>query len=262
MNQECLELIKGYTRHKHAKITNSGNLAIFAAMAFARHAGISTILVPDQGGWLTYLEYPKILGLEMQKIETDKGLINPRSLELHNNKAIIFSSFAGYFAEQPLKEIAQVCKEHNILLIEDATGAIGDDTLCNGEFSDIIVGSFGKDKPVNLGQGGFISWSNDQLQDKDIFTLTKPVNLDYAKLHRKLKDVRQRLQMLFSTSENIKKDLKNYNLIHSDRRGINVVAANNEKILEYCGSRGYECTMCPRYIRVDEDAISIEVKRL
>ena len=35
-----------------------------------------------------------------------------------------------------------------------------------------------------------------------------------------------------------------------------------EAITMYCESNGYEFTECPRYIRIIEPAISIEVKRL
>jgi len=34
-----------------------------------------------------------------------------------------------------------------------------------------------------------------------------------------------------------------------------------EEIIDYCNKHGYEYTQCPRYIRVLDSAISIEVKR-
>ena len=35
-----------------------------------------------------------------------------------------------------------------------------------------------------------------------------------------------------------------------------------DKIIKYCKENNYEYTLCPRYIRVNENAVSIEVKRL
>ena len=59
--------------------------------------------------------------------------------------------------------------------------------------------------------------------------------------------------------------LKDFDIIQSN--GINVIVKFNNaeeklKLIDYCKLYGYEFTLCPRYIRVLEDAISIEVKRL
>ena len=35
-----------------------------------------------------------------------------------------------------------------------------------------------------------------------------------------------------------------------------------EKIINYCGNHNLEWTECPRYIRLNKPAISIEIKRL
>ena len=48
--------------------------------------------------------------------------------------------------------------------------------------------------------------------------------------------------------------------------GHNVIVKFNtdeekEKIINYCDKNELEYTLCPRYIRVEENAVSIEVKR-
>jgi len=35
-----------------------------------------------------------------------------------------------------------------------------------------------------------------------------------------------------------------------------------QRIIEYCKENNLEYTVCPRYIRVNENAVSIELKRL
>jgi len=60
--------------------------------------------------------------------------------------------------------------------------------------------------------------------------------------------------------------LKDFKIIHAEEEGFNVVVRfkndeEKEKILKYCEQKEYEYTICPRYIRVNENAVCIEVKR-
>jgi hypothetical protein len=263
--KDCIDSIKAYTRHEHVKITNSGNAAILASLYQAKQLGFGEVLIPDQGGWLTYPEYPSIIGLKVSYLKTDRCLIDPVSLEEHQNKALMVPSYGGYIAEQPLGEISKVCKANGLLLIEDASGSVGHDRLCNGNHSDIIIGSFGEAKIVNHGHGGFIS-SNTKMR-KEIFSAIKPINLDIASLLTKLKGARNRLEFLLNMAAEVKRELSGFNVIHKDIEGINVAAGYSSdedkmKIIKYCERRGLEHTLCPRYIRVMEPAVCIEIKRL
>jgi len=51
------------------------------------------------------------------------------------------------------------------VLVEDASGALGDETgqLANGKHSHIIVASTGSPKIVNVGNGGFISTDQEEV---------------------------------------------------------------------------------------------------
>lgn len=270
---KVIDKLKEYTRHANAKLVNCGNAAIFAAIYILKKVNSKPfILVPDQGGWISFKTYPKIFGFNVLEIKTDKGVIDLQDLEANAKKGAGFfvTSFAGYYAEQPMKQISEICKANKCILIEDATGAIGDATLCNGNYSDIIVGSFGKWKPVNFLEGGFISCN-----DSDYFEKTKEMysilrfRPDYEKLLKKLDKAKDRLNFFMETSEKIKKDLEAMDLpiLHRDKRGLNVVCAfkesrQREKIIEYCKKNDYEFLVCPKDIRINVDAISIEVKRL
>ena len=86
-----------------------------------------------------------------------------------NNKSALFlTSFAAYTAEQDLKAICDFAHKNNILVVEDASGAIGDyeNRLANGNYSDIIIGSTGSPKIVNVEDGGFITTNDDKLFEK------------------------------------------------------------------------------------------------
>ena len=74
--EQIIKLLKKYTNHNTIKLTNSGNLAILAAFIAVKLKGITEILIPDQGGWLTYQTYPKFLDLKIVELKTDYGILN------------------------------------------------------------------------------------------------------------------------------------------------------------------------------------------
>ena len=86
---------------------------------------------------------------------------------------------------------------------------------------------------------------------------------------KKIKYVPERLKKLYALQEKVKSELegKKFKVLHRDKRGLNVVvkpmtSEDKEKIIEYCKKKKYEFVQCPKYIRLEEDAISIELKRL
>jgi len=270
---KILDLIKGYTGHKIVKLLSRGNAAIFSALFIAKKNNPKPfLLIPDQGGWISFQNYPQMLGFGLRTIKTNRGVIDLIDLEekASSGSALILTSFAGYFAEQPLSYISNICKKHKCLIIEDASGSIGDSVLCNSEFSDIIVGSFGKWKPVNNEYGGFLALSNKQMFEKakDVFSADKFYPF-YDKLLVNLSKVSDRMIKNLELQSKVKKDLLELDLkvLHSDKRGLNVVVKpfkmdDRKKILSYCEKNNYEYVECPKYIRIEEDAISIELKRL
>jgi hypothetical protein len=272
MKEEIIKLVQEYTRHKHVKITNRGNTAIFSAMYIAKKMNPKPyILIPDQGGWTTYKTYPEMLGMEIKEIKTEQGIINLEDLKrkAKSGSALIVSSFAGYFAEQPLREISEICHENKCILIEDASGSIGDEELCNGRYSDMIIGSFGKWKPVNVGYGGFISTNHIEYFEKAEvpFSLIRIYPDSYPDILSKLHDAKKRLELFMETCQKIKKDLARYEIVHRDKRCINVMVKYDgekemQELINYCENNNFEYIKCPKYERLNEEAISIEVKRM
>jgi len=49
---------------------------------------------------------------------------------------------------------------------------------------------------------------------------------------------------------------------NSENFGIVVITENSQIVIDYCEENNLEFTQCPREIRILEDAISIEIKRL
>ena len=271
MEKAIISKLNKITKHKNCKLTCSGNAAILCALSLARTAGKTRILIPDQGGWVSYKTYPELLNLETAEIKTNAGIIKPGDLEsqLDNKCALILASFAGYFAEQPLKEISAVCKKKRTLLIEDVSGSIGCKNLCNGEYSDIIIGSFGRHKLIDIGFGGFISVKDKQLFEKGraVLSSTKFCAALCDELSAQLDTLQDRLDFLLNLSGKIKKDLNDQDIIHKNKDGLNVIVRyhdddKKEEIIKYCKKNNYQFVICPKTYKVIEPAISIEVKRI
>lgn len=279
LKEKCLKLLREYTKHPIVKITNSGDTAIFGALSIAKQHGCKEVLIPDQGGWLSYQTFPKLLDIKITEIKTNYGIIEPEELEKEakrvkgKNIALLFASFAGYAAPQPIKAIANICKENNILMIEDASGGVSHPTLCNGTMSDIIVCSFGKWKIVDCGYGGFLSAKEavitPEIKESDIFSLIKATNIDYEILLKKLEGAPKRLQFLLQKTKEIKQLCKKekFSLLHENEEGIAIFITYNterekQKIIDFCKKNKIEYKECPLYIKILEKAISLEIKRL
>ena len=271
---EVVELLSGLTKHKHVRLVQRGNAAILCALYIAKRINAKPfILIPDQGGWISFKTYPKMLGFETKTVKTNRGLIDLIDLEkkAESGAALLVTSFAGYFAEQPMKYISNICRKHNCLLIEDASGAVGDEELCDGYYSDIIVASFGRWKPINAEYGGFISVDKQDYFDsaKEIFSTTNHFP-KFDVLLEKLKNAKERIKKMIKAAEKLKQEIKRLDpelkILHEDLRGLNVVVrymsgAEKDEIIEYCDKKMLDYVECPTYTRLEEDAISIELKR-
>ncbi|MDD5253582.1 MAG: hypothetical protein PHG05_00575 [Candidatus Nanoarchaeia archaeon] len=245
MEQEIKTLLGKLTDKKNIYLVKRGNNAIKQLTNLFKD---KIFLIPDQGGWITYYQYPK----HFIYYQTDYGLLK-NDINFDREKyVLLINSNPGYFALQDIKT------NFKGLIINDASGSIGYPQSKKGE---IIFGSFGEDKIIDLGYGGFIA-TNLDLEIKEEFEKEK-----LGLLYEKLKNIKKRISFLENIHKKIKTDLKNYGIIHKNIKGINVIVKfNNEKekqeIENYCRKNNYEFTLCPRYIRVRENAVSIEVKRL
>jgi len=259
MQEEIFRILQKYTGHKSVKLCQRGNAAIFAAFVIAKKAGKTHILIPDQGGWMSYRTYPPLLDLKVTVLATDYGVVKDVK-QIDDRSALIIPTFAGYYAEQPY--IYEICKKKDCLLIEDISGSIG----LRPRKADIKVGSFGSWKTVDVGHGGFISCRDELFQmGREIFSTFGFPETKYTALRKKLNEAPKKLQAYYRINKKIKKDF-NTNILHSTRKGINVIVkydneADKTHIINYCKKNNYEYVVCPKEYRVQAKAISIEVKR-
>lgn len=268
--ESAISKIKDLTGHDEVKITSSGNNSIFIALSAIE----GDIIIPDQGGWHGFKQIAKFLNKNIITLKTDFGLINPKeldNLEFSENSALIFTSFAGYTAEQDTKGISKYCKSNNITTIEDASAGIGDkqNLLGNGNYSDIIIASTGSPKIINVGSGGFIStnekeiFSNSKLPQK----LSKASEIICSGIDCEIDNVKENLETTVNATDYLKKRL--VHTIHPDKRGVNVIIPHEDaksiswKLKQTLKSdkNGF-ITTCPNYNRVKTKAVAIEIKNL
>ena len=276
------------TNHKYAKLVNSGNSAILSAM----NAIDGAILIPDQGGWNGFKQIANFLNKDLITIKTNQGLIdldflneslissseeNRIDLDDENNKSALFlTSFAAYTAEQDMKSISNFAHKNNMIVVEDASGAITDSEhkLANGNYSDIIIASTGSPKIVNVEDGGFITSNDNNVFDKSklILKTNKASNITACGINTELDFANDTLNKTIDACSNLKENIENktnFEVFHRDKRGINVILKTEDsKSLSYklrqefvLDSHGM-ITKCPNYNRLKEKAVALEIKNL
>ena len=267
---KCEEKVKELTSHEFVKMTTSGNNSIFVALSAIE----GDIIVPDQGGWHGFKQIAKFLGKNLITLKTDLGIINPNDMddiEINENSALIFTSFAGYCGEQDTKSISKYCKSNGITTIEDASAGIGDrkNLLGNGKYSDIILASTGSPKIINVGSGGFISTNNGEIFKNNAMPqkLSKTTEIVCSGICSELDNVQNNLEVTLNATEHLKKYITN--TIHAKKRGVNVIIPTDDaKDISWNLKKSLTIdksgfiTTCPNYNRVKQKAISIEIKNL
>lgn len=266
--EEIKRILQQLTGHKYITITARGNAAITAALNVIPLGGV--VLIPEEGGWIHYEKAPPKLGLKVVKVSCNDAVINLDDLRLKltqlKPKAFLYQNPGGYFAQQPMTEIYDLCKKHDCLVILDISGSIGT-PLCDGRYADIFVGSFGHEKLVNAHVGGFISSNDKQLFEK-IIKNSEPLQNEesLAAIYQELQKLPGRIEQLTKLRTKIIQDLASFNVVHPKDIGFVVVIKystpeEKQKLISYCRVHQLEYTECPRYIRLNKPAISIEVKR-
>ena len=266
--QSAIDKIKKLTKHDNVKITSSGNNSIFIALSAIE----GDIIIPDQGGWHGFKQIAKFLNKNIITLKTDLGIINPNyldELEIKDNSALIFTSFAGYTAEQNTKSIAKYCKNNNIISIEDASAGVGDKQNLLGKHSDIIIASTGSPKLINVGSGGFISTDDEEIFKKTALPqkLSKTSQIVCSGIDAEIDSVSENLELTVNATNYLKKHIPK--TIHANKRGVNVIIQHDDA-KSICWDlkktlttdKSGIITTCPNYNRVKTKAIAIEIKNL
>lgn len=266
--ESCIDKINTLTTKENIKITSSGNNSIFIALSAVE----GDVIIPDQGGWHGFKQIAKFLNKNIITLKTDFGLINTDyldELEIKDNSTLIFTSFAGYTAEQDIKSINKYCTDRNILTIEDASAGVGDVENRLGRNSDVIIASTGSPKIINVGSGGFIATDNEEIFKSTSLPqkLSKTTEIICSGIDSELDNVKENLELSLNATKHVKKHIPH--TIHANKRGLNVIIPHdNTKSICWdlkktltTDKSGF-ITTCPNYNRLKQKAICVEIKNL
>lgn len=258
-------------------VLNSANSCLLVIAESIREP----ILVADQGGWNGFIKSCEIFDKKIEYIQTDDGLINIENLDAyfneHDIKTLYITSLAGYTAKQPLNEIQELCDIHEVLLIVDISGSVGDEEL--NKYGDLQVSSTGSPKIVNVENGGFINDKTGKVTlNKHLLKTLKADKITCAAISN---EITKAIEIEEKTIE-INRYLKNkllkklsddaiHNVVHPDSLGINTIITAESKskakklaynIRQRLETDGNVITTGPNYNRIKKPSINIEVKNL
>lgn len=158
------------TEAKYAVVVSNGTAALhLAAMAAGIGEGdeviVSSITFAASANCVRYCGgIPVFADIDPYTYNIDpesiKKLITPKT------KAVVAVDFTGQAVQ--LNEIREICREHNLILIEDAAHAIGTkyDGKPVGSIADMTTFSFHPVKTVTGGEGGAITTNDEILYKK------------------------------------------------------------------------------------------------
>ena len=158
------------TGAKYAVVVANGTAALhLAALAAGFAEGdeviVSSITFAASSNCVLYCGAKPVFA----DIKPDTYNIDPasvRKLITPNTKGIVAVDFTGQAVE--LDEIREICRENNLVLIEDAAHAIGTKYKGQpvGSLADMTTFSFHPVKTVTGGEGGAITTNDEQLYSK------------------------------------------------------------------------------------------------
>lgn len=154
------------TGAKYAVVVSSGTGALhLAAMAAGIKKGDEVIVTPmtfaASANCILYCGGTPVFA----DIKPDTYNIDPESIRAHiteKTKAVVAVDYTGQAAE--LDEIREICREHGLVLIEDAAHSIGTRYKGRkvGSIADLTTFSFHPVKTVTAGEGGAVTTNDEQ----------------------------------------------------------------------------------------------------
>lgn len=164
------EMIAHYTGAKHCIVVNNGTISLtLAAMAVGLKAG-DEVIVPNY----TMVATPnsvKMFGAEPVFVDVEESTLC-LDIELVKNaitpltKAITLVSANGRYPSTGIQPFLDLCKKHNLKLIEDAAQSLGSfypDGAHIGTKGDVGSFSFSAPKIISTGQGGALITNDDDI---------------------------------------------------------------------------------------------------
>lgn len=168
--QEFEKKVCDYVGVKHAVAVNSGTSALHTLMA-AHDIGKGDEVIVPAFTFIATANAPLFVGAKPVFAEVEEATygLDPKDVEkkiTRNTKAIMPIHYGGLPCR--IEELRQIARDHKVLLIEDAAGAIGASIKGNrvGSFGESAILSFCAPKVVTTGEGGMILTNDDRVYEK------------------------------------------------------------------------------------------------
>lgn len=153
----------------HAQLTPSGTTAVSTALAVCGIGAGDEVIMPTFT-FVASFESILALGAIPVLVDIDDTLtLDPAAVEkaiTPRTKAVMPVHMCG--AQAHIEELMQICKKHNLILIEDACQAMG--STYKGKYLGTFgaMGCFSYDfaKIITMGEGGAVVTDNDELAVK------------------------------------------------------------------------------------------------
>jgi len=175
-NKKISEFVKDLTDARSALPTNSNGAGMIALLTYYRHYhGRTKVLIQSNtmygvktmvyaGGCELSGFIPCQLETLMPTIQDVKDVIEPLN-QIEKNKLVIILSHIGGIINPDIEKIAELCKDENIILLEDCAHSFGATFYGkhSGLFGNGGVYSFYATKAIPAGEGGVIVTNNQKL---------------------------------------------------------------------------------------------------
>jgi 8-amino-3,8-dideoxy-alpha-D-manno-octulosonate transaminase len=168
--QHYADKVEDYFRQrlgrKHAVLVNSGTGALSTAMMAADVGPGDEVLVPGYMWVACVSAVVRCGGIPRLVDINDTFTMDPDDLERKispRTKAVLLVHMSGACGE--VDRIVEICKRHNVLLIEDVAQANGARYQGKplGSFGDMAIFSFQYNKNVTAGEGGMVVSDDDTI---------------------------------------------------------------------------------------------------
>ena len=180
---EFEQKICDYTKSKHACAVSNGTAALHVAM-YAAGVGpgdeviVSNMTFAASSNAVLYMGATVVFA-DLNEDDMCMDVDHCRSLINDKTKAIVAVDMCGHPAN--LGVLIPLCREHNLVLIEDGAHSIGAtyDGKPIGGIADITTLSFHPVKNITTGEGGMVCTSNDEYAARCKSFRAHGIDLDY-----------------------------------------------------------------------------------